>query len=567
MFADIATAYANDVVEGRIPSCKWHRLACQRHLNDLIRAEQSDWPYIFNPELTDQEGKKYFPAERVCRFAQLMPHVKGDWAGRGQRIELEPWQIFILVSIFAWVHRVTFKRRFRIADLYVPRKNAKSTLSAVIGNYMLALDGEFGAEVYCGATSEKQALEVFKPAQLMVRMTPGFMRRFAIVVNASNISITDKNSRFEPVIGKPGDGASPSCAIVDEYHEHPTSEQYDTMQTGMGARSQPLMLVITTAGVDISSPCYQHQVELQRILEGVIENDQRFGIIFTIDAKDDWTTEEAQIKANPNYGVSVDPEFLKSQLRDALSDSRKQNTYKTKHLNVWVAAASPWLNLHNLQKAGDTSLTLESFARDECVVGLDLASKVDVASSVYVFMRMIDNEEHYYAISRNYVPEAALQKPENAHYQGWVTDGHMIATSGNMIALRQIQKDVTETSEKVVISEVAIDAWGAREIAPNLQEDGFEVVDVPQHVRYLSEPMKKIAALVDGGRFHHDGNPAYVWMLGNVEVKPDRNENIFPRKLRPENKIDAGVATIIAMLRLMSQRESKIVYDDELELA
>ena len=166
------------------------------------------------------------------------------------------------------------------------------------------------------------------------------MQSYGIMVNVSNLSIAENNSKFEPVIGKPGDGASPSCAIVDEYHEHKTSELFDTMQTGMGARSQPLILVITTAGSDISGPCYLHQVELQKILEGVTDNEQRFGIVFTMDEEDDWTSETALKKANPNYGISIDAEFLQLQQRDAIADTRKQNVFKTKHLNVWVAALS-----------------------------------------------------------------------------------------------------------------------------------------------------------------------------------------------------------------------------------
>ncbi len=551
-FGDIATAYARDVVDGRIIACKWHRLACARHLNDLERAESGSFQYLWNPELTDTKGKAYRPAERICKFAELMPHIKGDWAAKGQLIKLEPWQVFILASIFGWVHAVTGKRRFRVADVIVPRKNAKSTIAAVIGNYMLAVDGEFGAEVYSGATSQDQALEVFRPALLMARATPRFVQTYGVMVNASNLSVTENNSKFEPVIGKPGDGASPSCAIVDEYHEHKTSELYDTMQTGMGARSQPLILVITTAGADISGPCYLHQVELQKILEGVIDNDQRFGIIFTIDEGDDWTSEDVLKKANPNFGISVDAEYLMLQQRDAVADPRKQNVFKTKHLNVWVAAASPWLNLYNLQQAGDTSLALDSHPWDGCVVGLDLASKQDIASAVWLCWIGDGEERKYYVVSRNYVPEAAVEKPENAHYQAWVNSGHLIVTPGNMIALGQIEEDLLESASQVHVREVAKDPWGGHQMGANLQAEGFTVVDIPQQVRYLSDPMKEIAALVDAGRFHHDGNPAYVWMMSNVEVKEDRNENIFPRKARASNKIDAAIGTIVAMNRALA---------------
>lgn len=550
-FGEIATAYARDVAEGRIPSCKWHRLACQRHLNDLARVGTDGFPYVFNPEMVDLSGKQYSPAERVCTFAQLMPHIKGDWAARGLRIKLEPWQVFILASIFGWIHSETGKRRFRAADLFVPRKNAKSTLASVIGLYMLAVDDEFGAEVYSGATSQAQALEVFRPALLMARATPRFLQRYGVADNASNLAVVEKNCKFEPVIGKPGDGASPSCAIVDEYHEHKTPDLYDTMKTGMMARKQPLLLVITTAGNDIGGPCYQHQAELQKILEGLLENDQRFGIIFTLDQGDNWATEEAIIKANPNFGVSIERDVILSDLRDAIADPRKQNTFKTKHLNVWVAAASPWLNLYNLQQAEDTSLTLDAFQGEECTVGLDLASKQDIASAVFEFKRRLDGEDHYYTISRNYVPQAAVDRPENAHYQAWVNSGHLIATPGNMIDLEQIQEDVIEAAHIVVVREVAKDSWGGQQLGANLAKEGFEVVDIPQQVKYLSEPMKDIQALVDAGRFHHDGNPCFIWQMSNVEVAPDRNENIFPRKLRASNKIDAAIATIVAHCRAL----------------
>ena len=235
-FGDVATTYATEVVAGKIIACKWHRLACQRHLTDLGRIGKDGFPYVWNPVLQNKAGRDYRPAERICKFAQLMPHIKGDWAAAGQLIKLEPWQVFVLASIFGWVHVRTGKRRFRGADIIVPRKNAKSTLAAVIGLYMLGPDEEFGAEIYSGATSQDQAMEVFRPAMLMAKATPRYCQQYGVTVNVSNLSIGENNSKFEPVIGKPGDGASPSCAIVDEYHEHKTAELFDTMKTGMGAR-------------------------------------------------------------------------------------------------------------------------------------------------------------------------------------------------------------------------------------------------------------------------------------------------------------------------------------------
>jgi phage terminase large subunit-like protein len=551
-FAAIATAYATDVAEGRIVACRWVRLACQRHLRDLTRSEAGELPFAFNPELKDtRRNKTYRPAQRVCHFAELMPHIKGDWAARGERIQLEPWQVFVLASIFGWVHVETGKRRFTKADLYVPRKNAKSTLAAVIGLYMLAVDGEHGAEVFSGATSRDQAQEVFRPARLMAQASPEFRAQFGIIPNASNLAVLDTNSKFEPLIGKPGDGASPSCALVDEYHEHATSELYDTMWTGMLARSQPLLLVITTAGSNIGGPCFQHQLELQKVLEGAVVDERRWGIVYTVDKGDDWTDPAVLWKANPGLGVSINPDKLIADQADAVRDPRRQAVFKTKHLNVWVNAASPWLNLEQLAKGGADRLEREDFKGETCWVGLDLASKQDIASAAWIFRREQAGEWHYYLFSRHWLPAAAVEKPENQHYQAWVTAGHLVKTPGNMINLRQIQEEVEASAEQHVIAEIPMDSWGSREIAPALQEAGFAVVDVPMTTRNLSEPMKLIAALIDAGRFHHDGNPATLWMFSNVEVFEDRNGNIFPRKGSAEKKIDAAVATVLAMGRAM----------------
>ena len=553
-FAAIAMQYARAVVDGTVPASRYQRLACERHLRDLARAESGDpaFPYRFNPELKHPEtGKPFLPAQRVCQFAELLPHVKGDWAARGELIVLQPWQVFVLASIFGWINMDTLKRRFRKADLFVPRKNAKSALAAIIGLYLFSADFEYGAEVYSGATSEKQAGEVFVPAQKMAQATPEYRAKFSVLVNARNLAVPDNGSKFERLIGKPGDGASPHGAIHDEYHEHPTTEQYDAMGTGMGARSQPLQLVITTAGVNIGGPCHDHQKQLQKILDGLEVDERRWGIIFSIDAEDDWTDPAVLAKANPNLGISVNEESLRHDHEIAIRDPRKATIFRTKHLNQWVGAASSWLNLPNLLKSVDATLREADFAGEECVAGLDLASKTDVASKVKVFERDVDGVAHYYAFFRHWLPEAAIRKPENELYRSWLAGGHVVQTSGNMIDLPAIQDSVEADAEAVLVREVAMDAWGSREIAPALQQSGFNVVDVPMQTRHLSSAMKTIAALIDGGRFHFAEDPPAIWMLSNVECFEDRNENVFPRKPKPELKIDAAVALIVAMSRVV----------------
>jgi phage terminase large subunit-like protein len=304
---DRANEYARAVVAGDIPACKWIRLACQRHLDDLRSAKLDGARYYFD----------HRAGEVACLFIQALPHTKGKWASKGERLRLEPWQCFFVACMFGWKRSHDHLRRYRRALLWVPRKNGKSALAAGIGLYMLAADREYGAEVYSGATTEKQAWEVFRPAKLMAQKTPELLEHFGIEVNASNIHIMDNASRFEPVIGKPGDGSSPHCAIVDEYHEHADDTMVDTMETGMGAREQPLLLMITTAGDNMAGPCYQMQVDAQKMLEGVIEDDQTLALIYTVDAEDDWTKPETIRKANPNFGVSVSEDFLLARLNDA----------------------------------------------------------------------------------------------------------------------------------------------------------------------------------------------------------------------------------------------------------
>ncbi len=541
-----ALAYARAVVTGKVLACQWVRLAGQRHLDDLKRARAKDWPFRFDADR----------AERACRFAELFPHVKGHWAipqpGKplAHRIHLEDWQCFLLCLLFGWVEKAKpGLRRFRAGYIEVPRKNGKSVLAAAIGLLAFAADGEYGAEVYSGATTEKQAWEVFRPAKQMAERSPDFLEAFGVQVNASNLVIPGTGCRFEPIIGKPGDGASPSLAIADEYHEHADSTQYDTMVTGMGARRQPMMLTITTAGENMEGPCYALHERVQRMLKGTEPDDRLFGIIYTIDEGDDWTTEAALRKANPNYDVSVSGEFLQRQQANARAQSRDQNIFKTKHLNVWVTARAAWLNMEWWHRGRDTALQLADFEGSPCWIGLDLASKIDLAAKVRVFQRTIDGAAHFYAFGDYYVPEATAQEPRNRHYQGWVQDGWLVATDGEAIDQERIKADLLADARRFEVREAGFDQWGATKLIQELQAEGLPVVEIPQNVKHLSEPMKQLEAALKAGRFHHDGNPCLAWMMGNVTVKPDANENIFPRKERPENKIDGAVALIMAFGR------------------
>lgn len=540
--ADRAERYAKDVVAGRVIACRWVRLACQRHLDDLACQDDPGYPYRFDADA----------ANRVCEFVELLPHVKGRWMGT--KIELEPWQAFSLCVPFGWLRKADGLRRFRKVYEEVPRKNAKSTKAAAVGDYMLVADGERGPEVYSGAGSEKQAWEVFGPARQMVKRSKGLQRAFGVEVNAKSLAMPDINGKFQPVIGKPGDGASPSFAITDEYHEHATAEQYDTMLTGMGAREQPMAWVVTTAGSDTSGPCYDLRQDAINVLEGKVEDDTMFVLIYTIDEEDDWSSEEALEKANPNLGVSVFRDYLLGQQRDAINNPRKQSTFKTKHLNVWVTAASPYFNAEKWRRLGDASLRMEDFAGEECWKGLDLASKLDLSADVTLFRREEDDGQlHYYAFCRSYIPEERIHDPERRHYLGWHLEGHLTATPGSIADYGYIEDEILADHEAYTLSQMGVDPHNATYLIVRLQETLGEdtVVEVPMTVAHLSEPMKEVQALIEDGRLHHDGDPVFAWAIGNVTAQEDRNANVFPRKERPENKIDPAVALILAMNRAM----------------
>lgn len=552
----VASAYAREVINGSRPACKWVRLACQRHLDDIGRSSRAAFPYRLDAH----------KAAKVCRFVEALPHVKGRWASGGERIKLEPWQVFLLVSVFGWVERATGNYRFRTVYCCVPRKNAKSTLAATIGLFKFAADGEYGAEVYSGATSEKQAWEVFRPARMMAERTPAFLRAFGVTVNAKTLVRFGDGSRFEPVIGNPGDGASPSCAIVDEFHEHATDSLFVTMRTGMGARENPLMFVITTAGSDRSGPCYALQLDAQKVLEGKVTDERMFAVIYGIDQDDDWKSEDALAKANPNFGVSVAADFLREQQQGAIQSARKQNAFLTKHLNVWVNADVSWMNMAAWDKCADPSLQLDDFAGEDCYIGIDLASRIDIASKVRIFRRDVGGKDHFYCFANHYLNEGAVEREDNQHYAGWAREGILTVTPGNMTDYPWVAEDLIKDSDRFRIVEIPHDPYQGAGLVTFVQarddwDQSATFVEVKQSVQNLSPPMKELEALVLDGRFHHTGDPVLGWMISNVVCHRDANDNIFPRKERAENKIDGAVAAIMALGRAMAADPTGSVYD------
>ncbi len=531
-FTERAKKYAREIKSGKIQACKYVKQACDRFLRDIKRKD------IF----LDKDE-----AERWCRFLEKLPHVKGQWAARGETFVLSDWQIFCTVNIFGWKKKKTGLRRFREVYIEVPRKNGKSFWVAAIGVGMLTIDGEYGAEVYCGATTEKQAWEIFRPAKQICERTPALREKFGLEVNAKTLNILSNGSRFEPVIGNPGDGASPSCGIADEYHEHKTSDLVDTFITGMGARQQPIQINITTAGSDTGGPCYEKRDDLIKILSGSVDDDAIFGIIYTLDEEDQWDTIDALKKANPNFGISVDEAFLEGQLAQAKRSAQKQTAFKTKHLNMWVGAKAAWMNMLAYQSCRKKNLDLEKHKGRPCYIGIDLASKSDIASMAILFPP--EGNGKYAAFVRHYLPEDTILEGGNTRYKAWHQAGHFEATPGNIIDFSYIEDDLAELKSDFQIEEIAYDPFQATQFSVRMQEAGFPMVEVGATVKNFSEPMKELEALILSKKIQFTDCPILMWMFGNVVARLDKKDNIFPDKEKAENKIDGVVALIMAFNR------------------
>jgi phage terminase large subunit-like protein len=551
----IAEKYCKDVLTGKVPAARYVRLACQRQLDDLERSKSEDYPYRFD------EAK----AHRICKFMETLPYDSGVWAT--PRLTLEPWQVFFLTTLFGWLEKVGGYRRFRRAYLAVPRKNGKSFLAAGIGLYMLLLDGEKGAQVISGACNLEQASYIFNPAKILAG-SPDIQEAFDVAVMKNSITVGSTNSVFKREIGKPKDGAGCSCALVDELHQHVDSTFFDTMIQGMAARKQPLALITTTAGDNTNGPCFSFQQDVEKTLEGVLDNPDWFGLIYGIDSipytlevngklqhfpADDWTTEEALIKANPNWGVSVTREFLLSEQRVAIQSPEKQNVFKTKHMNVWCNATSTWLNVEKWKSLGDPTLKLEDFDGQPCVMGADLASVIDLASVCKLFRREIDGQDHYYLFLRHYVPAERAAQAEFQMYQRWVHLGKIVATPGNVIDYAYIKRDMLADIARFDVKEVAFDQYQSVDFSQQINaETGVETTQIPQNVSVLSEPAKWLEGVILDSRIHHDGDPVMEWMISNVVVHIDANENILPKqdRTRRENKIDGVSALLNCLVRV-----------------
>jgi phage terminase large subunit-like protein len=555
-FAERAERYAQDVVSGKIPACKFVRQACQRQLDDLASPPSG---YFFDAE----------KAARVCQFIELTPHIKGPLASRGENIKLEPWQIFALTTVFGWVDKEGH-RRFRRVYIEVPRGNGKSALSSPVGLYMLALDGEAGAEVYSAATTRDQARIVFRDAQAMARKMPQFRKRFGVDVTAQAVTQLKTSSSFKALSadGHTLDGLNIHLAIVDELHAHKSRDVYDVLETGIGKRPQSLLWMITTAGANKHGVCYEVRDYVLKVLAGSAVDaaaEATFGIVYTVDEGDDPFSEDTLRKANPNWGVSVDPKVVLQTASKAQQVATARANYLTKHLNIWVDANSALFDTEHWRKCEDKALDEADFAEDESVLALDLASKIDMAAKINCYRRVIDGKDHFYVFPRFYLPRAAIEEDRHPMYRGWEMQGDIEATAGETIDFAVIEDEIRLECPGRNIAAVVADPWQANYLVTNLQRDGFPAEEFRQTVANMSEATKTLDALMREGRIHHPGNAVMNWMIGNVVGHFDAKDNVYPRKELPANKIDGAVALIMALGWFVKNKEAELTspWDDD----
>lgn len=535
-----AEEYIDKVISGEIVACRWVRLMCERHRADLAEgAGRGLW--------FDQNA-----AQHVLDFFSFLRHSKGSWAG--QVIQLEAWQQACLWVLFGWM-RADGSRRFRTSYWEVARKNGKSTLAAGVGLYLMIGDGEPGAEVYSAATKRDQARITHTEATRMVKKSPALRKR--VVCFRDNLHIADTATKFEP-LGRDADsmdGLNVHGAIVDELHAHKNDEVWGVLETATGSRRQPLIFGITTAGFNQSSYCFQLRDYATKVLEGVVQDDSFFAVIFTLDKEDlegtaGWVREEAWVKANPNLGVSVSWDDLRDKAKKAREIGSALTHFLTKHLNIWTNAAELWINPDKWRACGGR-IEVEKLAGRECYGGLDLSNTLDITAWVLVFPP-IDEEGRYVVLCRFWVPEEKIRersRDDHVPYDVWVREGWIEATPGEVIDYEFVYAQVDKDCMTFNVKEIAFDRWGAAEVYLRMAKAGKTMVQIGQGYQSMSPPMKKLEELIVGGKLGHGDNPVLNWMAHNLVATKDPAGNIKPDKRRSREKIDGMVATVMGLDR------------------
>lgn len=525
--------YANDIIKGKIIACKKHIEACKRYKRDFN-----------NPNY-------YFDKVELLKFfawSRQFKHRAGVL--KNQTISLTDFQLFVIANLFCWKRKDNNYRRFRKAYIQLARKNAKSQLLSLIASYECFLSDE-QAEVYLAGWDKEQSSIVYREIENQLqgceRLKNKYKNSYGKVTSLKDGSFIKPLSREAR---NTGDGTNPSLGIVDEYHSHKTSEIYDVILSGMVARPQPLMTVITTAGFDLTRPCYKEYEYVSKILDPNvdIENEEYFAIICELDKEDSIKDEKVWVKANPivaTYDEGIN--YLKGELKAALDAPEKLRNFLTKNMNKWVDMRdggymdmSKWKNAYK-------EFDFKDFKGKDCVVGIDLATKLDLTSIGFEFTK----EGKYYVLSHSFMPKDTFDKrvrEARLPFDLWEKEGWITVTDGMVVDYNYIKKYIKEVEEKhdVNITEICYDPWNASQFANDMSELGYEMVEIRQGIRTLGEPCKSFREEAYQGNLFHNNNPVLNWACSNAIIKQDANANFMLDKSQSSDKIDPLAALINA---------------------
>lgn len=550
------TQYAQDVVDGRLVVGQAERLACQRHLDDLARQGTDGFIWEFKEE----------KANRIYTWFEYCKHVEGPKAG--SPIDLMPFQKFDLGSIFGWVHKETGKRRFEKAYIQEGRKNGKTVTLSGVALYLMCGDSEESPAVYCAAVDKDQARILYRSSKAMAQKSPDIRKRLKIrdyeishISRGGQMRALSKDTHNK-------DGLNPSGAIIDEYHAHPTSEIYDLLWSAWGQRAQALMVIITTAGLEVeNSPCFKEYSYCQKILSKEVNNDRYFVMIRELDPGDDEHNPAVWIKANPLRASTPESlSKLKEQHDEAFGskDPAKIRTFRVKNLNIWTRESVDGYMGDYMGKWDGLAVIRDEFLKLTkglaCNVGIDLAKKVDLTASGFVFCLP---DGRIAVTAHGFIPSEGVnrhEKTDRVPYREWENDNWITVTPGDVTDYQAVQTHLIDTEFNYgwKIQEICFDPYAATHFANEMAEKGYTCVEIRQGVRTLSEPTKLFRELVANGQLVHDGSPVLKWCLGNAVQETDSNENIklSKRNMGDTQRIDLIAAVINAMVRVQVLKDA-----------
>lgn len=534
-----------DVVVG-----KYVFLAVKRHYEDLIDGHKRGlW---FSPD----------HAWHCINFIQrFFVHIKGHLSG--QPILLDPWQLFWTAVLYGW-QRDSGIRRFTTGYEEVARKNGKSTWKGPQGAYLFMLDGEPGAEVYAIATTREQAMSVFKPAfdniKRWAKRSAGVARSFTIHHGINQEKVSYDSAVFKPLPANADnlDGLNPHAILFDELHAQKSSDVWDVMISAMGARRQPLLSAITTAGYVLDGICVDQRNYLISVLEGRRQDDDYFGYIYTLDEGDDPLDEKVWPKANPGLGLSKTWEYMRAQAKKAAALPSALVNFLTKDLNRWVNSADGWFDLDVWDK-GNAKFNPDMLRGRTCYAGLDLASTRDLTALSLVFPPD-DTSDSWYMLVQTFCPQSKIdnQADDAAPYKKWAEQGWLTVTDGDVTDYQPVKAAILQAKQDYDLRELGFDKWNALQLANELADADVPLVEIPQNTGGMYPGSKKLEELVYSKRLRHNANPLLRWAAGNVALLFDSNDNFRPdkKRSRENGRIDPIVAAVMALSRA-------VVYVDE----